>query len=264
MESDFIDTEEFYHVEAVTEPISETSRESRLIQASASAQSYNSHLKSLRNKPFYDVHTGNYHYPTRVQIHHVDIEMKRGGGEDLLVDELVTVKGASSVNGIGRIDDGDSKRWRTLVPSLATKRNAEAFPLAIMPGQKRMTVSLYRERFNHDDALRSREIATNPIAQKEEVEESSEEEEIDLPVITLCSGKNVNGTHCKNRVPVSGDYCIRHAEVEANKVKRKELCCHCLKKEAPVAFEGSSGLPDDLVLDCSSCNLKHHPACLGI
>jgi hypothetical protein len=144
MESDFIDTEEFWLVETSQDPISSASRESRLNSASASAQSYNSHLKSLRNKPFYDVHTGMNHYPMRLQIRHVDIEMKRGFvGDKTIVDELVTVKGASSVNGIGRVvDEGDSKRWQTLVPSLASKRNAAEFPLSIMPGQKRMTVSL--------------------------------------------------------------------------------------------------------------------------
>jgi hypothetical protein len=83
------------------------------------------------------------HYPQRLQILHVDIEIRRGANGEAVVDELVTVRGASSVNGIGKIDDGDSKRWKTLVPTLATKRNADAFPLAIMSGQKRMTLSLY-------------------------------------------------------------------------------------------------------------------------
>jgi hypothetical protein len=118
----------------------------------------------------------------------------------------------------------------------------------------------YRDRFSHEDAIRAREITTNPAVQKDEAEEESSEEEVSP---TLCSGKNINGTDCKNRVSTAGEYCMRHAEVAANKVKMKELCCHCLEKNSPIIVEGTD-LPEDLVLDCSSCNLKHHPACLGI
>jgi hypothetical protein len=95
--------------------------------------------------------------------------------------------------------------------------------------------------------------------------EESSEDEIDRPVLpTLCNGKNLNGTDCKNKVSVAGEYCPRHAEVEANKTKMKDFCCHCLENVSPVVFEDSADLAEDLVLNCGHCNLKNHPACLGI
>lgn len=144
---DSIDTETFYVSEPV-DPVSESTRESLFAQATASAKAYNSRLKSLRSKPFYDVHTGLMQHPRNTQVGHVNIEMKCDGNSAgfLSVEDHVHVKGdATSVNGIARLHDreADSKRWKTLVPSLATKRAADALPLALLPGQKRMTVSLY-------------------------------------------------------------------------------------------------------------------------
>jgi hypothetical protein len=95
------------------------------------------------------------------------------------------------------------------------------------------------------------------------VEESSEEEG-DYLIILLCSGRNVNGWSCKNKVSEKGGYCLRHAEVAANKQKMKDMCCHCLEKVSPSAFEGSADLPGELLLNCGKCKYKHHPACLEI
>lgn len=229
-----------------SEPISQETRDSLLALAVKSAHAYNTRLSELRggsSKPFYDIHTGQKQYPRSAFPSSVSVQMKRGadtGKRGVEVDEYIAIPRADArVSGICRaVDPGircqlfthlymhecmhacvatDSKRWKTLVPSLASKRYAADMPLALMPGQKRMTVSLYvvfsltrvflvryPARFTHQDALRAQELAANPVfvgvpgAGHGDREESGDEyDEDDVSPPARCGAKCQNGTDCK-------------------------------------------------------------------
>ncbi|KAJ3224703.1 PHD finger protein 10 [Clydaea vesicula] len=257
-------------------------------RASISCASFNSKLRSERKLNHFDIHTNVEQIPRKTQIEHFKIEMKKDDHSPNKVEDYIGVKGFRT-GGIAKIIDDDDQ-WNIVYRS---DDPYGKYPLALLPGQRRDSVSIFQHRFSHEDAVRLHNLAilnSSTEEGKNKVDDGVDDEDKNKPAVEekiyLCgvSRKRDDGT-CMNKVSGEGELCPLHSAIKRTNKEQKILCCHCESEEAPPKVvldlnkdgdevsneyengsnaEAASRTPKNFLLFCSKCRLRHHPQCVEL